>query len=212
MSTQTVFIVDDDPALRKSLRWLTESVGLRVETFATAEDFRAAYDPARSGCLVLDVRMPGMSGLDLQAYLVEQNIALPVLIVTGHAEVQSAVRAMKAGAVGFLEKPFGDQELLDHVQEALAIDQRERERKINLRDVRERYERLTPREREVMVLIARGRANKQIAAELDISQKTVEVHRAHVMKKLEAASIAGLVRMVLALEHGSVLADSPPEQ
>ncbi len=203
MSTPTVFIVDDDPAMRKSLRWLTESVGLRVETFASAEDFQKTYDPARPGCLVLDVRMPGTSGLDLQASLIERNIAIPVIIVTGHGEVQSAVRAMKAGAIGFVEKPFSDQELLDHVHEALAYDNQMRTEQVSRRDVEQRYARLTQREREVMALIAIGRANKQIAGELGISQKTVEVHRAHVMKKIEATSVAELVRTALALEQAN---------
>jgi two-component system response regulator FixJ len=212
MTTPTVFIVDDDPSMRKSLRWLAESVGLRVETFGTAEEFLTAFDPQRPGCLVLDMRMPGMSGLDLQAELLKRGSTLPVVIVTGHGEVQSAVRAMKSGALAFIEKPFSDQELLDTVRHAIEVDADARTTALASREVEQRFQRLTPRERQVMHLIAAGRANKQIANELKISQKTVEVHRAHVMRKLEATSIAELVRIALALETRPVTLKLPPTE
>lgn len=196
----TVFVVDDDPAMRKSLRWLTESVGLAVETFATAEAFLRAYLPERPGCVVLDVRMPGMSGLDLQEQMNQRGYSIPIIIVTGHGEVQSAVRAMQSGAVNFIEKPFSDQELLDTIRSALDHDRDIRTRQAERETTRARHERLTPREREVLQLVIAGSANKQIAATLNISQKTVEVHRAHVMRKLEAQSVADLVRSVLLLD------------
>lgn len=201
MSTSTVFIVDDDPAMRKSLRWLTESVGMQVETFPTAEAFLDTCDPQRPGCLVLDMRMPGMSGLELQEQLLSRRITLPVIIVTGHGEVQSAVKAMKAGAIGFIEKPFSDQELLDAVRHAIDVDEKNRQRSAQCEQIETRYAQLTQRERQVLERVVNGRANKQIAAELSISQKTVEVHRSHVMQKLQAQSVAELVHMVLLLQR-----------
>jgi RNA polymerase sigma factor (sigma-70 family) len=210
MNPPTVFIVDDDPAMRKSLRWLTESVGLPVETFATAEEFLAGCDGTRPGCLVLDVRMPGMSGLDLQALLAQRRATMPVIIVTGHGEVQSAVRAMKAGAVAFIEKPFSDQELLDAIRQALEQDLVNRAAEEKYQGLLQRFEQLTPREREVMKLIVGGRANKQIAAELKISQKTVEVHRAHVMRKLRVRTVAELVRMAVDLAGTAGPPPAPP--
>lgn len=196
----TVFVVDDDPAMRKSLRWLTESVGLAVETFATAEEFLDSYQPERPGCMVLDMRMPGMSGLDLQEKMQQKGYEIPVIIVTGHGEVQSAIRAMKSGAINFIEKPFSDQELLDTIRNAIERDRDSRARKSEREETRIRHERLTPREKEVLQLVIAGCANKQIAATLNISQKTVEVHRAHVMRKLEAQSVADLVRSTLLLD------------
>lgn len=208
MIEPTVFIVDDDPAMRKSLRWLTESVGLKVETFGAAEEFKAAYEPSRPGCLVLDIRMPGISGLELQTQLSEQDIDIPIIIVTGHGEVQSAVRAMKTGAVGFIEKPFSDQDLLDAIHQALERDAQQRAAADDRREVEQRYGTLTPRERQVLELVVAGRANKQIAAELKISQKTVEVHRAHVMGKLRAQSVAELVRMSLLIRPEASASES----
>jgi two-component system, LuxR family, response regulator FixJ len=202
----TVYIVDDDPAMRQSLRWLTESVGLHVATFETAEAFLDNYRAELPGCLVLDVRMPGMSGLDLQTTLCDRHINLPIIIVTGHGEVQSAVRAMKAGAVNFIEKPFSDQDLLDAVRQALEQDAAQREAADSRRDIEERFAMLTPRERQVLLLVVNGRANKQIAAELNISQKTVEVHRSHVMQKLQAQSVAELVHMAMKIDD--LLADT----
>jgi two-component system, LuxR family, response regulator FixJ len=192
-----VFVVDDDRAMRESLRWLLESVGLTVRTYANAADFLREYEPTQPGCLVLDVRMPGMSGLDLQADLVRRGAGLPTIIVTGHAEVPMAVRAVKAGAVDFIEKPFSDQLLLDRVRQALEIDRLEREVRRRREEARRRLESLTAREREVLMLVAVGKANKEIAAELGLSPKTVEVHRSHVMSKMSVDSLAELIRVAI---------------
>jgi two-component system, LuxR family, response regulator FixJ len=193
----TVFVVDDDPAMRQSLRWLIESVNVGVETYATAQDFLAAYDPDRPGCLVLDVRMPGMGGLDLQAELARREIEVPVIIITGYAEVPTAVRALKAGALDFIEKPFSDQLLLDRIQQAIASDRQARARRLERAALAARVGQLTPREREVMQLVVAGSSNREIAAELGLSVKTVEVHRARVMEKMKVDSLADLVRLVL---------------
>lgn len=194
---QTVFVVDDDDAFRDSLELLFESVGLKVETYGSAASFLEDLDPRRRGCLVLDVRMPGMSGLELQARLNERGIFLPVIFMTGHGDVPMAVRAMKSGAVDFLSKPFSHQELLDLVQGALKGEAEQREREDERRSVLNRLRLLTPREEEVMELVVDGQANKVIANRLGISQRTVEIHRSQVMQKMEAASLAELVRMVL---------------
>jgi two-component system response regulator FixJ len=193
----TVFVVDDDRAMRDSLRWLLESVGLTVRTYSTAAAFLREYEPAQPGCLVLDVRMPGMSGLDLQAELVRRGAGLPTIVVTGHAEVPMAVRAVKAGAVDFIEKPFSDQHLLDRVRQALEIDRLEREVRHRREAARRRLESLTARERQVLGLVVAGKANKEIAATLGLSPKTVEVHRAHVMSKMAVDSLAELIRVAL---------------
>jgi FixJ family two-component response regulator len=195
----TVFIVDDDVGMRDSLRWLLESVNLRVETFSTAEAFLQAYTPSRSGGLVLDVRMPGMSGLSLQETLVARNISIPVIIITGYAEVPTAVRALKTGAIDFIEKPFSDDVLLERIRQALAVDRQRRDEHARRADAEARFQQLTPREREVMELVITGKANKVIAAELNLSPKTVEVHRANLMKKMEVDSVAELVRLGLML-------------
>jgi FixJ family two-component response regulator len=192
-----VFVVDDDPAMRDSLRWLIESTGLTVETFADAQTFLARIRPEVPGCLVLDVRMPGMSGLDLQAELARRGVGLPTIVVTGHAEVAMAVRAVKAGAIDFIEKPFSDQLLLDRVRQGIEMDRRERDGRARRADVLRRMSLLTQREREVLDLVVAGRANKEIAATLRLSPKTVEVHRAHVMEKMQASSVAELVRLAL---------------
>jgi FixJ family two-component response regulator len=193
----TVFVVDDDRAMRDSLRWLLESVGLSVRTYATAAEFLGDYDATRPGCLVLDVRMPGMSGLDLQAELARRGAGLPTIVVTGHAEVSMAVRAVKAGAIDFIEKPFSDQLLLDRVRQALEIDRQDREVRGRREEARRRLETLTAREREVLGLVVAGKANKEIAATLGLSTKTVEVHRAHVMSKMAAESLAELIRVAI---------------
>lgn len=193
----TVFVVDDDPAMRESLRWLIESVGLRVETFATGSEFLQHYHPARGGCLVLDVRMPGMSGLELQEKLRAQGVTLPVIILTGHADVPMAVRALKAGAMDFVEKPFSDQLLLDRIQHAIEADRAARRVQREIRDIEERIAQLTPRERQVMERVVAGKANREIAEELGLSPKTIEVHRAHVMDKMQAGSLAELVQIVI---------------
>jgi RNA polymerase sigma factor (sigma-70 family) len=192
-----VFVVDDDPAMRDSLRWLLESVGLQVQTYATAAEFLAGRDPSTPGCLVLDVRMPGMSGLDLQEELRRRHTDLPTIVVTGHAEVPMAVRAVKAGAIDFIEKPFSDQLLLDRVRQALEIDRQEREARARREEARRRVGHLTPREREVLDLVVAGRANKEIASALGLSPKTVEVHRARVMEKMEVDSLADLIKVAM---------------
>ncbi|HZR80217.1 MAG TPA: response regulator [Candidatus Binatia bacterium] len=193
----TVFVLDDDASMRDSLRWLIQSVGLSVEAFGSASDFLATYQPERSGCLVLDVRMRGMSGLELQEELARRGISIPTIIVTGHADVPMAVRAMKAGALDFLEKPFSDQALLDRIHRALEIDRSARRSREERADVLSRLAVLTRREREIVDLLVDGKANKEIAAELGLSTRTVEGHRAHIMDKVGAASFAELVRMTL---------------
>ncbi len=195
----TVFIVDDDPAMRESLRWLIESVGLAVETYGAARDFLDSYDPTRSGCLVLDVRMPGLSGLDLQTELTKQHIRIPTIIITGYAEVPMAVRALKEGAIDFIEKPFSDQHLLDRIRQAIEADRQARLVSAAQDDIATRYERLTPRERQVMALVVEGQSNKSIALDFRLSDKTVEVHRAKVMEKMRARSLAELIKMHLML-------------
>jgi len=192
----TVFIVDDDPAVRSSMTWLLESVDLPVKPYASAQEFLDDYDANAPGCLVLDVRLPGMSGLDLQAELVKRHISIPIIIVTGHAEVPMAVRAMKSGAVDFIEKPFSDQVLLDCIRRALERDSESRVDESRRCEIDERIRALTPRETEVMENVVEGLSNKMIAAKLGVSRKTVEAHRAGVMKKMKAQSVADLVRMV----------------
>ena len=170
-SNPTVFVVDDDPAIRESLRWLIESVGLNVKVFSTAREFLEGYDPSSAGCLVLDVRMPGMSGLDLQNELAARAIHVPIIIITGHAEVPVAVRALKAGAMDFIEKPFSDQLLLDRIRRAIEVDAEARRVRSEQAEVAARLGQLTPRERQVMDLVIAGKANKVIASELDLSPK-----------------------------------------
>jgi RNA polymerase sigma factor (sigma-70 family) len=187
--------------MRNSLKWLIESVGVAVESFASADDFLANYEPGRPGCIVLDVRMPGMSGLDLQEHLVRQNIRIPTVIITGHGDVPMAVRAMKAGAVDFIEKPFNDEALLDAIRRAIATEERQRNAQFEHREIQARIEHLTPREREVMNRVTDGSSNKEIANSLGVSAKTIEAHRARVMEKMQARSLAELVRMALAVSH-----------
>lgn len=193
----TVFVVDDDPAVRESLSFLMGSVGIRVETFATAQAFLDSYSEAREGCLILDVRMSGMSGLELQEKLQALGSQLPIIVVTGYGDVSMAVRALKRGALDFIEKPFTDQELLDRINGALDVDQRNRDRNAVCREVEARIVGLTRRERQVMDLVVAGKANKTIAHELDLSSKTVEVHRSRMMEKMGTSSLAELLRTVL---------------
>lgn len=194
----TVFIVDDDPDFLEYLGILLKSVGLPAEVFTRAEDFLAQYDPARPGCLVLDVRMPGMSGLNLQEELAARHITLPVIIITGYPEWSSAVRALKIGAVDYIQKPiFSDEVILERVRQAIESDRRTRQLDGLRAEVAARVAHLTPREHQVMELVVDGKSNKVIAAELGLSPKTVEVHRANVMKKMEAESLAELVRLRL---------------
>lgn len=197
MADKTIFVVDDDKAVRDSLSWLISSVGLPVETFASAQDFLDVYDPTRPGCLLVDVRMPGMSGLELQKRLAENPHCLPVIVVTGHGDVQMAVRAMKDGAFDFIEKPYNDQILLDLVQKAVRECERRRTQVTSHQEIQGLVATLTPRERQVMDMIVAGNTNKQIAYALDISDKTVEAHRAKVMEKLQASSLADLIRKSL---------------
>ncbi|WGZ92496.1 MAG: response regulator [Candidatus Thiothrix putei] len=191
----TVFIVDDDPAVRDSLRWLLESMRLKVATFGSAEDFLKFYTMHMVGCLILDVRMPGMSGLQLQQFLTKQKYALPILFITGHGDIPMAVRAMQAGAMYFLEKPFEDQVLLDYVHEALALDVENQQSRIRLTMTQARIANLTEREREVMELVIDNHSNKEIATKLGVSIKTVEFHRSHMMDKMHATSLIELVNM-----------------
>ncbi len=201
----TIYIVDDDQAVRDSLGWLISSVGLKVESFGTAQDFMDNYDRKKPGCLLVDVRMPGMSGLELQQHLAQDNQCLPVIIVTGHGDVKMAVNAMKQGAFDFIEKPYNDQVMLDLIQKALLECDRRRSKRMEHQEVQDLYETLTARERQVMDMIVVGNTNKQIAYALDISEKTVEAHRSKVMEKIQATSLADLIRKSV------VLTDSTPE-
>ena len=197
----TVFVVDDDEAVRGSLRLLFKSVGLPMQPFGSAQDFLAAYDPTHAGCLVLDIRMPGMSGLELQEHLNLAGAIIPVIFITGHGDVPMAVQAMRHGAFDFLQKPFRDQDLIDRVQRAFDKDKASR-LELGRRDhIRQRFESLTAREKEVLRLVTGGRANKVIAGDLGVSHRTVEIHRARVMEKMEARSLAQLVRMVMELDE-----------
>jgi FixJ family two-component response regulator len=193
----TVFVVDDDQAMRTSLQWLIESTGMRVQTFDSADAFLAGYYPGRAGCLLLDVRMPGMSGLELQGYLAREGYRLPVIIITGHGDVAMAVKAMKAGAIDFIEKPFHDEDLLRSIRKALEQDHRLRIGQAARDDLLARLADLTPREHEVMGMVTEGKSNREIAAALGVTAKTVEAHRARVMEKMRAESLAELVRMAL---------------
>jgi two-component system, LuxR family, response regulator FixJ len=192
-----VFIVDDDEAVRSSLRMLLKSVGLATESHGSADDFLANYDAEQPGCAVLDVRMPGMSGLDLQGELNRRGTIIPVIFVTGHGDVPMAVEAMRHGAFEFLQKPYRDQDLIDCIQRALACDVENRKQLVQQQQIRARLKALTPRELQILDQVTRGKANKVIAADLGISQRTVEIHRAHLMEKMGASSLAQLVRMTL---------------
>lgn len=193
----TVFVVDDDDAVRTSLRLLLKSVGLPVEPFASAQEFLDGAEGDRSGCLVLDIRMPGMSGLELQQRLNETHSIIPIVFITGHGDVPMAVEAMQHGAVDFIQKPFRDQDLIDRINQALEKDRENREGLRERDAIHKRMQQLTPREREVLDLVIQGKANKVIAGDLDVSQRTVEIHRARVMEKMGASSLAHLVRMVI---------------
>ncbi|HSF79431.1 MAG TPA: response regulator FixJ [Steroidobacteraceae bacterium] len=193
----TVFVVDDDEAVRTSLRLLLKSVGLPVETYAAAQEFLDQFDPDRAGCLVLDIRMPGISGLELQQHLNDQHSIMPIVFITGHGDVPMAVEAMQAGAVDFIQKPFRDQDLIDRINRALEKDREMRNALRERDEIRRRMSQLTPREREVLELVTQGKANKVIAGDLNVSQRTVEIHRARVMEKMGANSLAHLVRMVI---------------
>ena len=196
----TVFIVDDDPAIRKSLRWLIESVGLKVETFELANDFLQNYLPEIPGCLVLDVRIPGMSGLELQEKLRERGYDIPVIIVSGYGDVPMAVRAMKAGAIDFLEKPVSDQVLLDYIQKGIERDIQSKQNRLQNKELVERKNSLTRRELEVMDHVVTGLSSREIADLLHVSFKTVEAHRAKIMKKMIVKSVPKLIQMDLQIK------------
>ena len=202
-SPQRVYVVDDDEAMRDSLVWLLESHGYAVQAYPSAESFLAAFHGELRGCVVLDVRMPGMSGLELHEALIARRSLLPVIFVTGHGDVPMAVSALKKGAVDFIEKPFGDKDMLRLVEQCLEMERTRREAQVRQAAARQRLETLTEREREVMDLVVAGKLNKQIADGLGISVKTVEVHRARVMEKMAVGSVAELVQAVMAAK-GSV--------
>jgi FixJ family two-component response regulator len=197
---EVVFVIDDDASLRHSLSSLFRSIGLKVEVFDSAADFLKVGRPEVASCLVLDVRLPGLSGLDFQTELAKANIRIPIVFITGHGDIPMTVKAMKAGAVEFLTKPFREQDLLDAVRLGLERDRRRREGETIVSDLRARFDALTAREQEVMAFVTTGLMNKQIAADLGVSEITVKVHRGNVMRKMSAKSLADLVRMADVLE------------
>ncbi|WP_163832770.1 response regulator transcription factor [Spartinivicinus ruber] len=193
----TVFIIDDDEAVRDSLGLLMQSVGQAVEVYASPADFLDAYNENRPGCIVMDIRMPGMSGLELQAKLNEMHCILPIIFITGHGDVQMAVQAIKNGAMNFIQKPFRDQELLDLINDGLKLDSEQRKELLEHKEILKRLATLTDREREVLHHVVEGKANKVIAADISLSQRTVEIHRSRVMEKMGTKSLAHLVRQIM---------------
>jgi FixJ family two-component response regulator len=193
--TPVAFVIDDDISVRESLKNLLRSVGMKVQTFGSAQEFLASARPDAPACLVLDVRLPGASGLDLQRQLADANVQIPIIFVTGHGDIRMSVRAMKAGAIEFLTKPFRDQELLDAIQQALERNRADRQERSEIAEVRKHYGSLTAREQEVLQCVTRGMVNKQIGAQLNISEATVKLHRGNVMHKMGAGSLADLIRM-----------------
>src|SRR5579871_3695958 len=199
----TVLIVDDDEAVRNALRLLLKSIGLAARSFASAQEFMADYQPTQPGCLILDIRMPGMSGLELQQQLNLRGATIPVLFITGHGDIPMAVEAMQHGAFDFLQKPFRDQDLLDRVQRALERDNSMRSQVRATDQIRQNLASLTPSEREVLQLVTAGKPNKVMAADLGVSQRTIEIHRSRVMDKMQAGSLAQLVRMLIEVQDTS---------
>ena len=191
----TVYLVDDDPGVRRSAKELIESIGLRVQAFGSAREFLEAQRADAPGCLVLDIRLPGLSGLDLQRELAKTSSPLPIIFISGHGDIPMTVQAMKAGAIEFLPKPFRDQQLLDAISQAIERDRLARNERREVGELRRRYDSLTPREREVMTFVVKGLLNKQVGAELGMSETTVKLHRGQVMQKMKAESLADLVRM-----------------
>ena len=199
--TATVMVVDDDSGVRNAMRVLLRSVGLNCILYASAKEFLEAYQPSQTGCLVLDIRMPGMSGLELQEELNKRGAVIPVIFMSGHGDIPMAVEAMQLGAFDFLQKPFRDQDLLDRIQRAIAKHLELRKSLSEHDRIRGRLDELTPREREVLDYLTQGKQNKAIAQELDVSPRTIEIHRARVMEKMGAQSVAELVRMMLELKR-----------
>lgn len=199
-STGTVFVVDDDEPVRDAIGLLLDTVDIDHQSFASAQDFLDAYDRSMTGCLVLDIRMPGMSGLELQEHLLAEKAPIPIIFITGHGDIPMAVEAMKKGALDFIRKPFRDQELLDRVHDALSLDEENRQSFSDLEKIRQNISTLTPREYEVFERVAEGQANKVVAIDLAISERTVEIHRSQVMQKTKARSLADLVKMKIRID------------
>jgi FixJ family two-component response regulator len=199
----TVFVIDDDEPVRDAIGLLLDTVDIAHESFASAQDFLADYESHRTGCLVLDIRMPGMSGLELQDHLKENQDPIPIIFITGHGDIPMAVEAMKKGAIDFIRKPFRDQELLDRIHDAMNQDAENRDHYADLEAVRSHADELTPREQEVFARVAEGQANKVVAIDLEISERTVEIHRSQVMQKMRARNLADLVKMKILLDQNA---------